>query len=153
MKIIEYDVELNDKMINVLVEKRSMEYPCGNLQTPGSIYNMMETLFALSKKAEEHSYLIALTSKSKPVGIFMLSRGTISTSILNTREVYVRLLLCGAPNFVLVHNHPSGDTSPSETDIRTTKKIKQSSDIMGVSLLDHIIVGNYYTSFVQEGLL
>ncbi len=153
MKIIEYDIELNEKKINVLVEKRSMEYPCNNIRTPENIYNMMETLFSLSRKAEEYSYLIAFTVNMEPVGVFMLSKGTITSSFLNTREIYVRLLLCGAPYFILVHNHPSGDTYPSKTDIQTTKKIKKSSDIMSVSFLDHIIIGDDYTSFKEEGLL
>lgn len=74
---------------------------------------------------------------------------------LNKRkgEIFIRLLLVGASNFVIAHNHPSGDCTLSKEDINLTKRIKYCADIMGIPLLDHIIIGEGYNSFHQNGLL
>ena len=74
--------------------------------------------------------------------------------MMGTREIFVRNFLLGASSFVLVHNHPSGDSTPSDTDISSTNKIKSASLIMGIKLLDHIIFGdNSYFSFAESGLM
>ena len=65
-----------------------------------------------------------------------------------------RALLCNASRIMVAHNHPSGDSSPSREDKKSTMKIKEACDLMGISLLDHIIIGeDEYFSFKAEGLL
>lgn len=78
----------------------------------------------------------------KPIGLFELTHGSVNASQLGTREVFVRLCLLGASSFVVVHNHPSGDPSPSIDDNATTKRLKSAADIMGIPLVDHIIIGD-----------
>jgi len=65
----------------------------------------------------------------------------------------MKLLLCGASKFFLVHNHPSQDPSPSQNDHAVTKRIKECGLLLGVNLVDHIIVGNDYFSFFENGAL
>ena len=69
------------------------------------------------------------------------------------REIFKEALLLNSPNIILVHNHPSGNLSPSQEDISLTKRIKEAGQLMGVKVLDHIIVTQSdYFSFVQEGI-
>jgi DNA repair protein RadC len=69
---------------------------------------------------------------------------------MQSKRNFNRLLLCGANSFVLLHNHPSGDTSPSKEDIAAFKRIKQCSELLGINFLDNIIVGDNYYSFIEN---
>lgn len=116
--------------------------------------DMLCTVFEADRQAEEHGYLIAMDVKNKPVGVFEISHGAASFSVLQTREVFIRLLLCGASGFILAHNHPSGDPSPSEEDIEVTKKFTEAGKLMAVPLIDHIIIGDgRYYSMRENGIL
>jgi len=70
-----------------------------------------------------------------------ISIGTVNASLLSPREIFTRALECRAVSIVLVHNHPSGDPTPSEEDIQATDTVKKAGEIIGISLLDHIIIG------------
>lgn len=153
MRITKYRTELDQNRHNVLVKESATNYYSDNFNDPGAISNMLNECFGLNRLAEEHAYLIAMSTKCKPLGVFEVSHGTINLSIMNPREIFIRLLLVGATSFVLVHNHPSGDCTPSKEDVAVTKRIKGCADIMGISLLDHIVVGDGYNSFCQHGLL
>lgn len=97
--------------------------------------------------------MIALDTKNKPVGVFEVSHGTASASIVGSREIFIRLLLVGASCFVISHNHPSGDCTPSKEDIEVTRRLKECADMMGLSLLDHIIIGDGFTSLSECGYI
>ena len=114
---------------------------------------MMVDLYQLDIQAEEYVYMIAFDTKQKPLGVFEISHGTVNASVLNPREVYLKALLVGAVNIVLLHNHPSGDTSPSRADIQSTKRIKEAGEMLGIKLIDHIIIGDDYLSFAEESYL
>lgn len=145
MKIIKYNLEINKNKLNILVKEEKHNYKNiseeENFANPESIVNMMNSLYRLNKRAEEYMFLVALDTKCNIIGTFEVSHGSVNTSICNPREIFIRLLMIGASAFVLVHNHPSGDCIPSRDDIYTTKRIKEGSQILGLSLLDHIIVG------------
>lgn len=78
---------------------------------------------------------------------FGVSHGSADASFVNPREIFVRLCLCGANSFVMAHNHPSGDSSPSIEDTRVTKRVLEASKLMGIRLLDHIIIGEKTENF------
>tara|TARA_Y100000310_G_C20668125_1_gene808760 strand:+ start:1089 stop:1757 length:669 start_codon:yes stop_codon:yes gene_type:complete len=83
-----------------------------------------------------------------------ISIGTLDMSLVNPREVFGPALTDGAKSVILVHNHPSGDSEPSEADLRVTKQIKEAGDLLGISVLDHIIIGSKdYISFHDKGLI
>ena len=156
MRITEYNVELSDMETNILVKERESFYDCFNgdaLTTPTEISNMMKEVFRLDKKAEEYVYMIAFNTKCKPIGIFEISHGTVNACLCNPREIFIRALLVGASSIVMVHNHPSGDCTPSSTDIKCHKRIKSCSDILNVQLLDNVIIGDRYYSFKENGFL
>lgn len=148
MRISKYGVELENKgRLPVLVKESSTNYGGTTLQNPEEIVEMMNYVFHADAKAEEHLWVLALNNKCHPIGIFEISHGTINASLVTPREIFVRLCLCGAVGFVVIHNHPSGDIAPSKEDFSITKRLKEVGDLMQIPLYDHIIIGNnmYYS--------
>lgn len=84
----------------------------------------------------------------------VISTGTSNATIISPRDICIRAIRNEAAFIVILHNHPSGDPTPSKQDVLVTQKIKEVSDLVEIPLLDHIIIGdNRFTSFNQEGLL
>ena len=102
---------------------------------------MANSLYRLDKQAEEYCYLIALNTKCRVLGTFELAHGNDKSSITDCKGIFTRILLTGANSFALIHNHPSGDATPSKDDFYITEKIKKSAEIMDIDFLDHIIIG------------
>lgn len=73
--------------------------------------------------------------------VFELSHGTVKMSVVSPREVFQKALLANAVAIVLLHNHPSGDPTPSKQDINVTKRLMEAGDIIGVNVLDHLVIG------------
>lgn len=102
----------------------------------------------------EQVLLLMLDSKSKLIKDMVISTGTVNASIMPTREVFIQTLKYEAVNIILIHNHPSGDPSPSAEDVRVTKRLKEAGNLVGITLMDHIIIGdNRYISLREQGLL
>lgn len=102
----------------------------------------------------EQIMLVMIDSKSKIQKEEIISTGTVNATILAPREIFIHALKAGAVNIILLHNHPSGDPTPSTEDISTTKRIKEAGTIIGIKLMDHIIIGdNKYISLKEIGLL
>lgn len=156
MRITKYDTELQDDYRNVLVKEFSKNYPTEDkLNNPEMISHMMCEIFRADRKAEEHVWVIAFTKKFSLISIFDVPHGTASISLISTREIFVRLCLCGAVQFVLVHNHPSGNTTPSVEDIKVTERMKEAGQLMDIPCMDHIIIGKNgaYYSFTEHNIL
>ena len=103
---------------------------------------------------QEHIKLLMLNGRSRLIGESEISKGTINMSVISPREIFLEALQKGAVYIIVLHNHPSGDPTPSREDMLITKRIREAGFILGIELLDHIIIGdNCYVSFVQEGLL
>ena len=148
MRIVKYSAEIGLDKRTILVKEESKNYPGINkLDSPQKIADMFRSIYHADKKAEEYVWIIALDTKNKPIGIFEMSHGTVNSSLISPREIFVRLCLCGATYCILVHNHPSGDVTPSKEDVKVTERIKAAGEIMNISLLDHIIIGDCYYSF------
>ena len=98
--------------------------------------------------------LLMLNTKGKLLGETELTRGTVNASLVSPREIFIEALEHGAVAIILLHNHPSGDPSPSKNDILVTRQVKEAGELIGISLLDHIVIGNKcYISFTEEGLM
>ena len=102
--------------------------------------------------AEEMVYLLVLNSQQKLKGIFLVSQGTLDSAIVCPREILIRALLCGAASIIVTHNHPSGDVTPSKEDIESYKRLKDAGKLIGINVLDVIIVGDGYYSFMGNGI-
>lgn len=151
--IRKYAVELDEKRLPVMVEEEAQEYLIKQLNAPDKIAGMLNTCFKLDRKAEEHVYMIALDTKCNPLGIFEMGHGTVNKCVLNTREIFMRALLCGAVNIVIAHNHPSLDTRPSKEDDKLAARIKRAGKLMGIELLDFIIIGYGVYSYSEKKVL
>lgn len=100
----------------------------------------------------EQVLLLMMDSKNKVIKDMIISEGTVNTSIMPVREIYVQAVKYEAVNIILLHNHPSGDPAPSSEDIRVTKRMKEAGDLIGITLMDHIIIGdNRYISLREQG--
>lgn len=99
---------------------------------------------------EEHVYLLLLDIKNCIIKKITLSTGSIMSSILEPREVFLHALRHNATGIMLIHNHPSGDPTPSRQDISITNKINEAGRLIGISLIDHIVIGdNKFVSMRQ----
>lgn len=152
MKIQKYNAVLDGSGKNVLVEEFSKEYAnFDNLDSPEKIVEVMEEVFCLSDKAEEYMYLICMNAGCKPIGFFEVSHGTCHAAVVGMREIFVRALLCGASDIVVVHNHPGGRSQPTGEDFRVTERIREAAQLLGILFCDHIIIAkDGYFSFSEE---
>ena len=96
--------------------------------------------------------LLLLNTKSRLISEKDISVGTVNSAIVSPREVFVEALQKDAVYIILLHNHPSGDPTPSIEDVQLTMQIRKAGNLIGVELLDHIIIGdNCYVSLKEEG--
>lgn len=103
---------------------------------------------------DENSICILLNGSMHLIKDVTLSIGNVNASIISAREIFMEALFAKAVYIVLLHNHPSGNITPSNADIEVTKHIEQASILMDIPLLDHIIIGdNDYYSFKEHGLI
>ena len=101
----------------------------------------------------EQVILVMTDSKNQFLKDCILSTGTVNMSLLSPREIFLTALKTNAVNILLVHNHPSGDPTPSKDDITITNRIYDASQIMNIPLVDHIIIGkNTYFSFKDKSI-
>lgn len=108
----------------------------------------------LSIKKQEYFYCVYVDTKGRYLDKKCLFIGTINSSVVHPREIFKEAYLLSANGIVCIHNHPSGDVTPSKEDISITKKIKEISIIHGIKMLDHIIIGdNSYFSFFENNML
>ena len=98
--------------------------------------------------------IIMLDAKTRVIRDKVISKGTVDTSLITPREIFAEALLANAVSVILMHNHPSGDPSPSDADILFTARVQEAGNLINIHLLDHIIIGdNSYMSFAEKGLL
>ncbi len=123
-----------------------------HLLSPDAVANYyMEDMRHLTN---EQIMLVLLDTKSKILGNKIISSGTVNASLLAPRELFIYALKHGAVNIILLHNHPSGDPSPSSEDLAATKRVKEAGVLIGIRLMDHLIIGdNKYVSLKEQGLL
>jgi DNA repair protein RadC len=107
----------------------------------------------LQQEAKEHFLALHLDSKNQLLCIDLISSGSLSASIVHPREVYKSVLLSSAASLILIHNHPSGNSTPSREDRQITTRLKEAGELLGIRLLDHIIIGTNFTSLAELGEL
>ena len=91
---------------------------------------------------QEEIRVMFLNTKQNLIRDLLVSKGTVNASVVTPREILIEGLRCLAVSMILVHNHPSGDPSPSESDILLTRRVQEAGNVIGISLLDHIIIGD-----------
>ena len=102
----------------------------------------------------EHFKIIHLNTKNDITGIETISIGSLNSSIVHPREVFKSAIIQSSASIICLHNHPSGDTKPSNADIEVTQRLIKAGDILGIKVLDHLIIGeDKYLSMKEEGIL
>jgi len=107
----------------------------------------------IAKLDRESFHVITMNQKNKVIDRYLVSLGTLTASLVHPREVFKPAILDSAACVAFVHNHPSGDPTPSGEDLKLTKRLQEAGKILGIRILDHVIVGDSYISFLDEDLL
>jgi DNA repair protein RadC len=129
----------------------------GVLDTPELIYQLLWQEFRLLDR--ESLRIVLLDTRYRLIAVREVSRGTVNESLAHPREIFKPAITHSAYAFVLAHNHPSGDPSPSEADLRLTRKVREAASLLQIQMLDHLICGAAsngkagYFSFKEAGLL
>lgn len=112
----------------------------------------LETRYLFFNKKQEYFYALYFNNKQELIDKKMLFKGTINKSVVHPREVFKEAYLLSASSIICMHNHPSGDTTPSREDIHFTHKLFEIGNIQNIIIQDHIIVSNdSYYSFYENG--
>lgn len=119
------------------------------LESPEEIFNYLKDKIGNSKK--ENFVIMYFDTKNKLI-VDDVSVGTLNASLVHPREVFQKAILNNASHVVVAHNHPSGDHTPSNEDIITTKRLVEAGKILGIALVDHVIVSrNGFCSLRERG--
>jgi len=133
-----------------LAESR-MEFQ-GVVNSPADAAQLV--LRELSLADKEHFMIIMLNTKNRVIAKKTVSIGHLQAPLVHPREMFKEAIKRSSAALILVHNHPSGDLTPSREDITTTERLREAGAVLGIDVLDHIIVGdNRYFSFREHGLL
>lgn len=103
---------------------------------------------------QEECKIILVNRANFVLGIYELSKGGITGTVVDIRVILSVALKCNASGIILVHNHPSGNLKPSEADRKITRKLKDACNLLEINLIDHLIISKYgYFSFTQDGFV
>jgi DNA repair protein RadC len=153
--LLESNRPVRFKVIRAVYERLAIgegtsEYSAKAISNAQEVYYLFSFL---QQETKEHFIALHLDAKNRILCIDKVSVGTMTTSIIHPREVFKTALLSSAASLLLIHNHPSGDPTPSREDILITEKLKGAGEIMGIALLDHVIIGDGYVSLKEKGYL
>ena len=102
----------------------------------------------------EHFRIVSLSTKNHVLGISSISIGSLNSSLVHPRECFKEAIRRNSNAIILLHNHPSGDPTPSREDIDVTRRLADGGQILGIEVLDHVIIGdNRYISLKERGIL
>lgn len=148
---------LKIKRIKAVYETLVIKEEVDRYLKPFTRYTSPEQVYAtfsfLRIEAKEYFFAIHLDGKNRICCVDEVSVGSLNQSIVHPREVFKTALLSSAAAIILLHNHPTGDPTPSREDIEITRRLREVGDIIGIRILDHIIIGDSHVSFVNQGLL
>lgn len=122
------------------------------IKKPQDVFDSIKKEF--SGKQEEHLYLISLDGKNKIISKDLISKGTLTETLIHPREIFKKALTKNACSIILVHNHPSEDSYPSLEDVTVSKLISKTGKDIGIPLMDHLVVTTTeFTSMKTHNLL
>lgn len=156
MRVVKYRTRLTEKQ-RVILEKEVSVY-CPELDRkmngPDKIVKLAREYLRMHELPEEYMYMVCMNTKLDMTGVFEISHGNVNSSVVGTREVFQKALLANAVNVAFIHNHPSGECTPSREDVKVTERLIEAGKILGIDVLDHIIIGRPgYTSLKEKGYM
>jgi len=121
------------------------------VKTPEDVVGLVRG--RLKGKKKEHFLALLLDTRNQLIKVAEISVGSLDSSLVHPREVFKEAISATAASVIFAHNHPSGDPTASEDDIRLTKRLAEAGEIVGIDVLDHIIISDRnYLSLKREGL-
>lgn len=154
VRMIKYKTKLTENKRVELEKEISMNCPdlVSIIRSPEDATSIGKGFMRIHENPEEYMYMICMNTKNRIIGVFEVSHGNVNSSIVGVREIFQKALLANAVSIILMHNHPSGDPTPSREDINVTRKLVDAGKLLGVEVLDHIIVGDKtYSSLKEKG--
>ena len=122
------------------------------ITSPDRLFELIRS--KITQFTKEHFFVISLDTRNNLIGIDEISVGTLTASLVHPRETFESAIRRHAAKIIISHNHPSGETDPSDDDLKITKRLSEAGKIMGIELLDHIIVTkSAYLSFKEQMLI
>lgn len=125
-----------------LVRETTTQYNNTNIKNITDIIKLVDNIEDIKNNDVENVYIICLSNKNVPVNYSLIAKGTINASMIDPKTIFKTILLSNASAFIMVHNHPSGDPTPSKEDYKITNILKQASNLLDIKFLDHIVIGN-----------
>ena len=142
------DTELREEFSN-----RFTRQPGSQLKSARESAEHLRAFLLKYPKDQEHFVAVFMNSQNQIISTEVISSGSLATAAVFPREIVKRLLALEAGAIIVAHNHPSGETTPSNSDRALTKKLQTALTSIDVDLLDHIIIGCEHFSFADNGLL
>jgi DNA repair protein RadC len=152
MKIKEYKVCKNDKGHPCLMESNSYNWD-KDLKSYVNIVSMLNQCFHMDKLNEEYAYVISFDTVLNCLGVFELSHGTTRHTSITNKELYTFLLLTGADQYIIAHNHPDGQLEISDDDIKMTSNINAFSSILNINMIESIIISKNGFKLIHDEML
>jgi DNA repair protein RadC len=122
------------------------------VSSPGDVAGLV--MEEMRHNLREHFRAVLLDTKNKVMGIEEISIGSLNSSLVHPREVFRPAIRKACASIILIHNHPSGDPTPSREDLDVTKRLCEAGRLMGIEILDHIVIGDgKFVSFREKGLM
>src|SRR5690606_21228026 len=139
-------IELGQRLVKAIPEETDV------IRCPGdAVQLVMEEMRFLQ---QEHFVCMFLNTKNRVIEKKCIFIGSLNSSVVHPREIFREAIRCSAAGVVCVHNHPSGDPTPSREDLEITKRLYHAGEMIGIELVDHLIIGDQlYYSMREKGLL
>ena len=142
------DTELREEFSN-----RFTRQPGSQLKSARESAEHLRAFLSNHPQDQEHFIAVFMNSQNQIISTEVISSGSLATAAVFPREIVKRLLALEAGSIIVGHNHPSGETTPSNSDRALTKKLQRGLEAIDVSLLDHLVIGDGFYSFSDQGLL
>lgn len=145
------------KRVNIvriqMVRESSLLYPQRRIRMAKDAVGLFQAF--LQESDREQFFVICMNIKNEPTAIHTVSVGSLDASIVHPREVFKTAILANSASVIVAHNHPSGDPTPSQPDLEVTKRLQEAGELLGITVLDHIIVGTEgaYVSLKEGGYM
>jgi DNA repair protein RadC len=134
------------------LQKKLYEIYCSETIKVSTPMPAVNKLKKYASKNQEYFLVITLDGGHGLIRVHEITKGIANKTLVHPREVFRPAIIDGACGVIIAHNHPSGDVKPSTEDHNVTRIMKQAGEIIGISVLDHIIVSKYgYYSFMESG--
>lgn len=131
-----------------MVKEKEVPYIAGAVNGPEKVAEIAGII--LKDADREYLLVLSVDSKCRPLAVEIVSIGTVNAILAEAREIFKHAILTGAAGIIIVHNHISGDCTPSKEDEEMTRRISESGKLLGIPVRDHVIIGDGYFSFYEK---